>query len=91
MSERRVRQALRDALNGDAETVAAPVRRGLLVLAVAQDDAEDRTAEFERRQTEQMDRVVETVDSMKKALYGTGAFVATTIITAAGAVITAIR
>lgn len=51
VSDRRVRSALRDALNGDAETVDPAVRRGLTVLAVASDDLEERFDRIERKIT----------------------------------------
>lgn len=81
-------------MNGDADTVDPPVKRGLLVLAVAQDDADDRSVELEHRMTtrvdkieEKVDGVVEVVDGLKRAVYGTGTFIVTTIVVAAGAVI----
>lgn len=49
--DRRVRRALRDALNGDVADVDPAVRRGLFVLAVATDDLEDRFNRIERRIT----------------------------------------
>lgn len=47
--DRRVRTALRDALNGDADSIDPAVKRGLVVLAVASDDIEDRFESLEGR------------------------------------------
>lgn len=83
MPDRRVRTALRDALNGDAETVDPPVRRALLVLAVAQDDADDRHEKLEASFRE----VVDTVDALRKAVYGATATIVTSFAAAAAAII----
>lgn len=83
MPDRRVRQALRDALNGDADTVDAPVRRGLLVLAVAQDDADDRFDRIEQK----FEKVAESVDALKRAVYGTAALITAAIVAIVGDVL----
>ena len=87
MQYHRIRQALRDALNGDAERVDPAVRRGLTVLAVASDDAEAGMVAFEQRQTEQVehlttivDRLVVSVDALKRSLYGFTAILVATLV-----------
>lgn len=83
MPERRHRTALRDALNGDADTVQPPVRRALTVLAVGLDDGDDQYARLEKK----FDRVADSVDSLKRAVYGVGSLMVAAIIAIVGDVL----
>lgn len=77
--ERRVRTALRDALNGDADTIDPAVRRGLTVLAVATDDIEER---FERLEAS-FDRIERKITSATTSII-------VAVLSAAGGIIWAL-
>lgn len=70
--DRRVRVALRDALNGDAERVDPAVRRALTVLAVNGDDAEDRMARLEQR-FDSLERKINSATATIVIAFATGA------------------
>lgn len=89
MPDRRVRTALRDALNGDAERIDPAVKRGLLVLAVAQDDADDRIAAFIERQ-EARDKARDArAESLERKITGVGVSIVVSVLTSTAALIVA--
>lgn len=77
--DRRVRTALRDALNGDADTIDPAVRRGLTVLAVASDDIEER---FERLES--------SFNRIERKITSATATIVVSVLSAAGGIIWAL-
>lgn len=83
MHDRRVRAALRDALNGDADTLDPAVRRGLFVLAVAQDDIDDKVGAL----AGSVKQIRSEFEGLRRTVVVTGGGIVTTVVGCTAAII----
>lgn len=83
MPDRRVRTALRDALNGDAADIDPAVRRGLVVLAVAQDDGDDRVGSL----ATSVSHIRDEFEGLRRTVVVTGGGIVTTVVGCTAAII----
>jgi hypothetical protein len=80
MEERRTRQRLKDAWNGAEDEIISVIKRCLVTVADECDSIHAANRRAQREVEERFDKMVESIDSLRKTLLTVGGTVVTILV-----------